>query len=65
MEIGAVIGAAPRKNVKREKPKAGDVIILLGGRTGRDGLRRCYRFFKEHTEESCLPVEPKCKRVIL
>ncbi|WP_136479435.1 phosphoribosylformylglycinamidine synthase [Acetivibrio thermocellus] len=54
MEIGAVIGAAPRKNVKREKPKAGDVIILLGGRTGRDGCGGATGSSKEHTEESLL-----------
>jgi len=38
MEIGAVVAAAPEENVIRKKPEAGDVIILLGGRTGRDGL---------------------------
>ena len=37
MEIGAVIAAAPAKNVRRERPQDGDVVILLGGRTGRDG----------------------------
>lgn len=37
MELGAVVGAAPKGNVVREKPEAGDVIILLGGKTGRDG----------------------------
>ena len=37
MEIGAVIGASPKENVRRERPQAGDVIVLLGGRTGRDG----------------------------
>ena len=37
MEIGAVMGAAPRKNVIRENSDPGDIIILLGGRTGRDG----------------------------
>ena len=37
MEIGAVIGAAPRDTVRRERPSAGDLIVLLGGRTGRDG----------------------------
>lgn len=54
MEIGAVIGAAPRKNIKREKPEAGDVIILLGGRTGRDGCGGATGSSKEHTEESLL-----------
>lgn len=38
MELGAVVGAAPKGNVVREKPEAGDVVILLGGKTGRDGI---------------------------
>nr|WP_216634020.1 hypothetical protein [endosymbiont 'TC1' of Trimyema compressum] len=38
MEVGAVVGAVPRDYVRREEPKAGDVILLLGGRTGRDGI---------------------------
>jgi phosphoribosylformylglycinamidine synthase len=54
MEIGAVIGAAPRKNVVRQKPQDGDVIILLGGRTGRDGCGGATGSSKEHTEESLL-----------
>ncbi|NLD49948.1 MAG: phosphoribosylformylglycinamidine synthase, partial [Clostridiaceae bacterium] len=54
MEIGAVIGAVPRKNVVREKPQSGDVIILLGGRTGRDGCGGATGSSKEHTEESLL-----------
>ncbi len=52
MEVGAVIAAAPRINVKREAPLAGDVIILLGGRTGRDGCGGATGSSKEHTEES-------------
>jgi phosphoribosylformylglycinamidine synthase len=52
MEIGAVIGAAPKKNVVREKPVPGDVVILLGGRTGRDGIGGATGSSKEHTEES-------------
>ncbi|HOB82388.1 MAG TPA: phosphoribosylformylglycinamidine synthase [Peptococcaceae bacterium] len=52
MEVGAVIGAAPQKNVKREKPVPGDVIILVGGRTGRDGCGGATGSSKEHTEES-------------
>lgn len=52
MEIGAVIGAAPKRNVIREKPTPGDVIILLGGRTGRDGCGGATGSSKEHTEES-------------
>ena len=54
MEVGAVIAAAPRINVKRETPGMGDVIILLGGRTGRDGLGGATGSSKEHTEESIL-----------
>ena len=52
MEIGAVIGAAPKENVVRAKPEAGDVIILLGGKTGRDGCGGATGSSKEHTEES-------------
>ncbi|HEY5583429.1 MAG TPA: phosphoribosylformylglycinamidine synthase [Ruminiclostridium sp.] len=52
MEIGAVIGAAPRKNVVRMQPVAGDKIILLGGRTGRDGCGGATGSSKAHTEES-------------
>ncbi len=54
MEIGAVIAAAPRKNVIREVPENGDVIILLGGKTGRDGCGGATGSSKEHTEESIL-----------
>ncbi|HEX3029567.1 MAG TPA: phosphoribosylformylglycinamidine synthase, partial [Clostridia bacterium] len=54
MEIGAVIGAVPKKNVIREVPEAGDIIILLGGRTGRDGCGGATGSSKEHTEESLL-----------
>ena len=54
MEVGAVIAAAPRINVKRETPEKEDVIILLGGRTGRDGLGGATGSSKEHTEESIL-----------
>jgi phosphoribosylformylglycinamidine synthase len=52
MEIGAVIGAAPRENVRREQPKPGDIIVLLGGRTGRDGCGGATGSSKEHTEKS-------------
>ena len=47
MEIGAVMGAAPRRECQSVRiPILGDIIILLGGRTGRDGCRRCNRFFQ-------------------
>lgn len=52
MEIGAVIGAAPAKNVRRESPKDGDVIILLGGRTGRDGCGGATGSSKSHNLKS-------------
>lgn len=54
MEIGAVIAAAPKENVIRKRPQAGDVIVLLGGRTGRDGIGGATGSSKEHTEESIL-----------
>ena len=54
MEVGAVIGAAPKANVVRERPAPGDVIILVGGRTGRDGCGGATGSSKEHTEESIL-----------
>lgn len=52
MEIGAVIGAAPKRNVIRKKPVPGDNIILIGGRTGRDGCGGATGSSKEHNEES-------------
>ncbi len=52
MEIGAVIAAAPRKNVMRETSRPGDVIILLGGRTGRDGIGGATGSSKAHTASS-------------
>lgn len=56
MEIGAVVGAVPAENVVREVPEAGDVVILLGGKTGRDGCGGATGSSKKHTEtslESC------------
>ncbi|WP_371376462.1 phosphoribosylformylglycinamidine synthase [Sporomusa aerivorans] len=52
MEIGAVMAAAPRQNVIRAVPAAGDVVILVGGRTGRDGCGGATGSSKAHTEES-------------
>lgn len=52
MEIGAVIGAAPRRNVVRRKPVEGDLVLLVGGRTGRDGCGGATGSSKEHTVES-------------
>ena len=52
LEIGAVIAAAPKANVVREKPQPGDVIILVGGRTGRDGCGGATGSSKKHTVDS-------------
>ena len=52
MEIGAVVGAAPAENVRRERPVAGDCIILLGGRTGRDGCGGATGSSKSHNVQS-------------
>ncbi|MDD7404214.1 MAG: phosphoribosylformylglycinamidine synthase [bacterium] len=52
MEIGAVMGAAPRRNVIRENSDPGDIIILLGGRTGRDGIGGATGSSKAHTTQS-------------
>ena len=74
MEVGAVIAAAPKVNIKRESPEKGDVVILLGGRTGRDGLGGATGSSKEHTEQSIMkcgsevqkgnaPIERKIQRL--
>ena len=52
MEVGAVIAAAPAKNVRREVPADGDIVVLLGGRTGRDGCGGATGSSKSHTVES-------------
>ena len=52
MEIGAVIAAAPAENVRRERPEAGDVVILLGGNTGRDGIGGATGSSKAHNVRS-------------
>ena len=52
MEIGAVIAAAPAENVRRERPAAGDVVILLGGATGRDGIGGATGSSKAHNTQS-------------
>ena len=74
MEIGAVVGAAPQKNVRRECPAPGDIIVLLGGRTGRDGIGGATGSSKAHKLESLetcgaevqkgnAPVERKLQRL--
>ncbi len=52
MEIGAVIAAAPAANVRRERPESGDIVILLGGKTGRDGCGGATGSSKSHTLKS-------------
>ncbi len=74
MEIGAVVGAAPCENVRRERPAKGDVVVLLGGRTGRDGIGGATGSSKSHTDTSLRscgaevqkgnpPVERKLQRL--
>jgi len=52
MEIGAVVGAAPAENIRRERPVPGDVVVLLGGKTGRDGCGGATGSSKSHTASS-------------
>lgn len=52
MEVGALVAAAPRENVVRKSPEPGDIILLVGGRTGKDGLGGAVGSSREHTEES-------------
>lgn len=74
MEIGAVVGAAPQANVRREVPAPGDVVVLLGGRTGRDGIGGATGSSKSHNVQSIekdgaevqkgnAPVERKLQRL--
>ena len=74
MEIGAVVGATPADHVRRETPAPGDVVILLGGRTGRDGIGGATGSSKAHNMESLeecgaevqkgnAPVERKIQRL--
>lgn len=52
MEVGGVVGAAPKANVKRERPEPGDIIVLIGGATGRDGIGGATGSSKEHDDSS-------------
>lgn len=74
MEVGAVVGAGPKANVKRDTPEPGDLVLLVGGRTGRDGLGGAVGSSKEHDESSLLtcgsevqkgnpPIERKIQRL--
>ena len=64
MEIGAVIGASPKENVIREVPMPDDVIVLLGGRTGRDGCGGATGSSKAHTESSIETCGAKVAKLI-
>ena len=66
MEIGAVLGAVPEENVRREQPAPGDVVILLGGRTGRDGCGGATGSSKAHKlemQKGNAPIERKLQRL--
>lgn len=62
MEIGAVIAAVPKENVVREKPETGDIIVLLGGKTGRDGCGGATGSSKEHSEKSLLTCSAEVQK---
>lgn len=62
MEIGAVIGATPKENVVREVPKEGDIVVLLGGKTGRDGCGGATGSSKEHSEKSLLTCSAEVQK---
>lgn len=62
MEVGAVVGAAPIENVVRESPAAGDKIVLLGGKTGRDGCGGATGSSKTHTEDSAMESGPEVQK---
>lgn len=62
MEVGAVIAAAPAENVRRETPAAGDVVILLGGKTGRDGCGGATGSSKSHTLDSLEESGPEVQK---
>ena len=62
MEIGAVIGAVPAAHVRREVPEPGDVVILLGGKTGRDGCGGATGSSKSHTTESLETGGPEVQK---
>ncbi|MCX8481085.1 MAG: phosphoribosylformylglycinamidine synthase, partial [Sediminibacterium sp.] len=54
MEVGVVVGASPYKNIKRQKPQAGDIVILLGGKTGKDGIGGAVGSSKSHHKDSTI-----------
>ena len=62
LEVGAVVGAAPAENVVRERPAPGDVVILLGGRTGRDGIGGATGSSKSHNRKSLVTMASEVQK---
>ncbi len=62
MEVGAVVGAVKEEWVRRDKPEAGDIIVLLGGKTGRDGCGGATGSSKEHTEDSLVTCSAEVQK---
>ena len=62
MEVGALVGAAPEENVVREQPVEGDVIILIGGKTGRDGIGGATGSSREQTEQSIVEASAEVQK---
>jgi len=62
LECGAVVGAAPAENVRRERPAPGDVVILLGGRTGRDGIGGATGSSKSHNKKSLVTMASEVQK---
>ena len=62
LEVGAVVGAAPAENVVRERPAPGDVVILLGGRTGRDGIGGATGSSKSHNLKSLVTMASEVQK---
>ena len=62
LEVGAVVAAAPAKNVVRERPAPGDVVILLGGRTGRDGIGGATGSSKSHNRKSLVTMASEVQK---
>ncbi len=62
LECGVVVGAAPAENVRRERPEPGDVVILLGGRTGRDGIGGATGSSKSHNKKSLVTMASEVQK---
>ncbi len=62
MEVGAVVGAVKKEYVRREEPKTGDLVVVLGGRTGRDGIGGATGSSKEHNENSLMKCSSEVQK---